>query len=66
MMVTGYETPVSAEYEQVSHDLTNFLVYIGEPAQLKRKQMGIWVLLFLGIFFVIAYLMKKEYWKDVH
>ena len=66
MVVTGYDRPVSEEYQQLSHDLTNFLVYVGEPAQLKRKQMGPWVLLFLGIFFVIAYLMKKEYWKDVH
>lgn len=65
-VVTGYDTPLSAEYEQVAHDLTNFLVYVGEPAQLKRKQMGFWVLLFLGIFFVIALMMKKEYWKDVH
>ncbi len=65
-VITGYEPPVSAEYEQVARDLTNFLVYVGEPSQLKRRQMGFWVLLFLGIFFVITYLMKKEYWKDIH
>lgn len=65
-VVTGYEQPISAEYEQVARDLTNFLVYVGEPSQLKRRQMGFWVLLFLGIFFVVTYLMKKEYWKDIH
>jgi len=65
-VLTGFEPPISAEYEQVARDLTNFLVYVGEPSQLKRRQMGFWVLLFLGIFFVVTYLMKKEYWKDVH
>ncbi|MDH3354876.1 MAG: cytochrome c1 [Chromatiales bacterium] len=65
-VITGFEPPVSVEYEEITRDLTNFLVYVGEPAQLKRKQMGFWVLLFLGVFFVIAYMMKKEYWKDIH
>lgn len=54
------------EYDQIVRDITNFLVYVGEPAQLHRKSIGIWVMLFLGIFAVIAYLLKKEYWKDVH
>lgn len=54
------------EYDKVVRDIVNFLVYISEPAQLKRKQVGIWVLLFLVLFFVVAYLLKKEYWKDVH
>jgi ubiquinol-cytochrome c reductase cytochrome c1 subunit len=47
-------------------DLVNFLVYAGEPAQLKRYAMGVWVLLFLGVFFVLSRLLYKEYWKDVH
>jgi ubiquinol-cytochrome c reductase cytochrome c1 subunit len=55
-----------AEYNQVVHDLTNFLVYVSEPAQLHRKSIGIWVMLFLGLFAVVAYFLKKEYWKDVH
>ncbi|NOR51393.1 MAG: cytochrome c1 [Gammaproteobacteria bacterium] len=65
-VITGYEPPISAEYEELARDLTNFLVYVGEPSQLKRRQMGVWVLLFLGVFFVLTYLMKKEYWKDIH
>jgi ubiquinol-cytochrome c reductase cytochrome c1 subunit len=60
----GTMTP--AEYDQASADLVNFLVYMGEPVQLKRQALGIKVLIFLAIFFVIAYLLKKEYWKDVH
>jgi ubiquinol-cytochrome c reductase cytochrome c1 subunit len=54
------------EFDGVARDLTAFLSYVGEPAQLKRQSMGKWVLLFIGIFFVLAYLLKKEYWKDIH
>jgi len=47
-------------------DLVNFLHYAGEPTKLVRESIGKWVLLFLGVFFVFAYLLKREYWKDVH
>ncbi len=46
-------------------DLVNFLHYAGEPTKAKRQSLGKWVLLFLGVFFVFAYLLKREYWKDV-
>ncbi|MBI3899161.1 MAG: cytochrome c1 [Gammaproteobacteria bacterium] len=55
-----------AEYDRSMRDLTNFLVYLGEPAKLDRYRIGGYVLLFLAIFLVFAYLLKKEYWKDVH
>jgi ubiquinol-cytochrome c reductase cytochrome c1 subunit len=54
------------EFDKLTLDLVNFLVYVGEPAQLQRQQLGFWVLAFLAAFFVVAYLLKKEYWKDVH
>ena len=54
------------EFEQITRDLTNFLVYVGEPSQLHRKSYGVWVMLFLALFAVVAYFLKKEYWKDVH
>lgn len=54
------------EYDVVVRDLTNFLEYVGEPSKLKRKSMGVKVLIFLFIFFIIAYFLKKEYWKDIH
>jgi ubiquinol-cytochrome c reductase cytochrome c1 subunit len=54
------------EYDQVARDLTAFLSYIGEPIQMERKSLGVWVLLFIAVFFVLSYLLKKEYWKDVH
>lgn len=55
-----------AEYDAAVRDLVNFLDYVGEPIKLERQRLGIWVLLFLAVFFVIAYALKKEYWKDVH
>jgi ubiquinol-cytochrome c reductase cytochrome c1 subunit len=54
------------EYDVVIRDLTNFLEYVGEPNKLERKAIGYWVLAFLFFFFIIAYFLKKEYWKDVH
>jgi len=54
------------EYKKFVGDLTNFLVYAGEPSRNKRVSTGWNVLIFLAIFFPIAYLLKKEYWKDVH
>ncbi len=54
------------EYDEVARDLTAFMVYISEPIQRERRRLGVWVLLFIAVFFVFAYLLKKEYWKDVH
>jgi ubiquinol-cytochrome c reductase cytochrome c1 subunit len=53
------------EYDMATRDLVNFLVYMGEPAAHDRKAIGIVVLFFLGILFIVTYLLKKEYWKDV-
>ncbi|MFZ1641514.1 MAG: cytochrome c1 [Candidatus Contendobacter sp.] len=54
------------EYREAVTDLVNFLAYVGEPIQLERQRIGIWVILFLGLAFVVFYLLKKEFWKDVH
>lgn len=54
-----------AEYDEFIRDTVNFLDYVGEPAQLKRRGLGVWVVLFLLLFTGIAYLLKQEYWKDV-
>ncbi len=56
----------AAEYDATVRDLVNFLVYVGEPAAVNRKAIGIVVLFVLGVLFVFAYLLKKEFWKDVH
>lgn len=54
------------EYNEAMRDLTNFMVYLGEPAKLVRFKVGAWTIAFLVVFLISAYLLKKEYWKDVH
>jgi ubiquinol-cytochrome c reductase cytochrome c1 subunit len=54
------------EFDGFVRDTANFLDYVGEPAQAKRVHLGIWVVLFLLVFTWFAYLLKQEYWKDVH
>ncbi len=54
------------DYDVMMRDLVNFLAYISEPSKIQRLAIGKWVLLYLAIFFVFAYALKKSYWKDVH
>jgi ubiquinol-cytochrome c reductase cytochrome c1 subunit len=54
------------EFDIFVNDLVNFLVYVGEPVQLERQRMGKYVLFFIFMFLVVAYLLKKEYWKSIH
>jgi ubiquinol-cytochrome c reductase cytochrome c1 subunit len=54
------------EYDRAIRDLVTFLAYMAEPTQLDRQRIGIFAMLFLLVFVVLAYLLKKEYWKDVH
>jgi len=55
-----------AQYDAFVKDTVNFLDYVGEPSQAARRSLGVWVVLFLLVFTWLAWLMKKEYWKDVH
>ena len=55
-----------AEYDGFVRDTVNFLDYVSEPTQLERRQLGVWVVLFLLLFTWLAWLVKREYWKDVH
>ena len=54
------------EYADTVNDLVNFLVYMGEPAKLKRYTVGGWVMVYLLVLLCVVYLLKKEYWRDVH
>lgn len=54
------------EYDDAVGDLVAFLVWMAEPQAQFRKQLGLAVLLFLGVFFVLAYAMKRAFWKDIH
>jgi ubiquinol-cytochrome c reductase cytochrome c1 subunit len=56
----------AAQYDEFVHDTVNFLDYVGEPTQLERRALGVWVVLFLLVFTCLAWLLKQEYWKDVH
>ena len=70
-VLVGLESPERAgsmseeDFEQKMRDLTAFMVYMAEPAALKRHQYGPYVLAFLFIFTLIMYLLKKEYWRDI-
>lgn len=58
-------TQSAAEYDATVRDLVNFLAYVAEPSGIERRPIGIVVLFVLGVLFIFAYLLKKEYWKDV-
>src|SRR6188508_753497 len=53
------------QYDEFARDIVNFLQYASDPTQVERQGMGVWVVLFLLMFTGIAYMLKKEYWKDV-
>ena len=54
------------EYDRMVRDLVTFIAYAGEPGKQSLRHLGVWVLLFLVIFAAVAYMLKKEYWKDIH
>jgi len=62
--VPGTLTP--AQYDDFVRDTVNFLDYVGEPTQIERRTIGIWVVLFLVLLTWLTWLLKNEYWKDVH
>jgi ubiquinol-cytochrome c reductase cytochrome c1 subunit len=59
----GRMTP--QQFDQFVHDTVNFLDYVGDPQRAMRRAMGIWVVLFLLVFTWLAWLLKREFWKDV-
>ena len=54
------------EYDKATADLVSYLVWMGEPMAETRKTIGTFVIAFLGLLFVLSYLLKKNYWKDIH
>lgn len=54
------------EFDKTIYDLVNFMSYMGNPVKLKSEALGYKVLIFLGIFFIFAFALKKEFWRDVH
>ena len=64
VIAPGVMTP--DEFESAVYDITNFLAYVSEPYRLKAQAVAPKIMIFLFIFGVIAYLLKREYWKDVY
>jgi ubiquinol-cytochrome c reductase cytochrome b subunit len=64
--VEGTGTMSAEEFDKVVYDLVNFLTYLGEPARLHRATIGGYVLFFLAFLFVFAFMLNREYWKDIH
>lgn len=54
-----------AEYSDFVRDTVNFLAFVAEPMRNDRRTIGVWVILFLVVFGILAYTLKKEIWKDV-
>ncbi|MFA9461869.1 cytochrome c1 [Thiohalorhabdus sp. Cl-TMA] len=57
---------VPEKLDQKVQNLVSFMAYLGDPSVLARHSMGPWVLLFLAVLGVLTYLVKKEYWRDIH
>ena len=53
------------QYKEAAADLTAFLFWMAEPAATNRVRIGVWVMLFLAVFIVIAWRLNAAYWKDI-
>lgn len=70
-VIVGFEiikpgSMTRSEYDQTVYDLVAFLDYLAEPYKQTRKNVGTGVIIFLFVFLILAYVLKKEYWKDIH
>lgn len=59
-------TMTQVQYEGFVADLVNYMDYMAEPAKNQRIHMGIAVLLFLSVLFILVYLLKRNYWRALH
>ena len=66
LLAEGNGSMSTEEFDTAVADMVNFLYYIGEPVRDRRQQIGIWVLLFLGVLYILAALMGREFSKDYH
>jgi len=64
--ITEEGSMTTEEFDTAMYDLVNFLAYTAEPIAADRQRIGIFVLLFIVLFTVFAWLLNREYWKDVH
>jgi len=64
LRTAGQLTP--QQFDAVVYDITNFLTYVSDPIKEQRTRVGVWVMLFLVLMTTVLYLLKREYWKDLH
>lgn len=64
-ILTPANASASAAFDNNVADLSNFLGWMAEPMQMERRQLGAWVLLFLGLFLIVAWRLNAAFWKDV-
>ena len=64
--VAGSGSMTPEEFDQATYDLVNFLYYVGEPMRERRQEIGVFVLGFLAILFILVFLLNREYWKKIH
>lgn len=62
----GTGTYDEAQFNQVAYDLANFLHYMGDPSRQERVSTGAWVIGFLVILLVLAYMLNRSYWSEIH
>ncbi|MDB5812640.1 MAG: petC [Betaproteobacteria bacterium] len=65
-LTPGTGTLSQLEYDKAVTDIVNYMAYMAEPARLERRQIGIYVLLLLGVLFLLVFVLKQSYWKTVH
>ncbi len=58
-------TMTTAQYNEAVADLVAFMQWMGEPSQHQRVRLGVFVLLFLAVFTLIAWRLNAAYWKDI-
>lgn len=63
---SSLDEAATLKYDAMMRDLVNFMAYVAEPSKIERLALGKWVLLYLALFFFLAYALKKAYWEDVH
>lgn len=63
---SAHPPEVPPRLEQRVRNLVSFLAYVGDPSILARRNLGPWVLGFLALLGLVTYLVKREYWRDIH
>jgi len=66
LKVVSAGSRTAQQFDTDTRDITSFLEYVGEPAIIKRETYGIWALLYLSLLTMLFWLLKNEYWKDIH